>query len=259
MQIQTSKMFTHAIVRKPGDNFARGITTSNLGPPHYESMMKQHEDYIKTLRSLGLELIVLNPLPDYPDAYFVEDTAVVTPDVAIITNPGVEDRKGEEDTIERALATYRKTVRIYAPGTVDGGDVLMVGTHFFIGISERTNREGATQLGCIFEEYGYTWATVCVEAGLHLKSGVNYIGKNTLLITEQFAGREEFKGYDTIIVDKTEEYAANTLLINNSLITPNGFPNTIKKLESTGFDIIELDVSEVRKMDGGLTCMSLRF
>ena len=254
-----SEMFTHAIVRKPGDNFARGITTSNLGTPRYELMMKQHEDYIKTLRSLGLELIVLDALPDYPDAYFVEDTAVVTPDVAIITNPGNKDRQGEEDTIERALAVYRKTVRIHAPGTVDGGDVLMVGAHFFIGISERTNREGATQLGRILEEYGYTWATVCVEAGLHLKSSVNYIGKNTLLITEKFAGRDEFKGYDTIIVNKTEEYAANTLLINDSLITPKGFPNTIKKLESTGFDIIELDVSEVRKMDGGLTCMSLRF
>jgi len=259
MQIQMSEMFTHAIVRKPGDDFAHGITTSNLGPPHYELMMKQHEDYIKTLRSLGLELIVLDTLPDYPDAYFVEDTAVVTPDVAIITNPGVEDRKGEEDTIERALATYRKTVRIHAPGTVDGGDVLMVGAHFFIGISERTNNEGATQLGCILEEYGYTWTTILVEAGLHLKSSVNYIGKNRLLITERLAGRDEFKGYDRIIVDKTEEYAANTLLINNSLITPKGFPNTMKKLESRGFDIIELDVSEVRKMDGGLTCMSLRF
>ena len=253
------KMFTHAIVRKPGDDFARGITTSNLGPPHYELMMKQHEDYIQNLRSLGLQLIVLNPLPDYPDAYFVEDTAVVTPEVAIITNPGAEDRKGEEDTIEQALATYRKTVRIHDPGTVDGGDVLMLDSHFFIGISERTNREGATQLGCIFEEYGYTWATISVEAGLHLKSSVNYIGKNTFLTTEKFAGYDEFKKYDKIIVDKTEEYAANTLLINNSLIIPKGFPNTIKKLESTGLDIIELDVSEVRKMDGGLTCMSLRF
>jgi len=252
-------MFTHAIVRKPGDDFARGITTSNLGTPRYELIMKQHGAYIKALSSLGLELIVLEPLPNYPDAYFVEDTAVVTPDVAIITNPGVEDRKGEENTIERALATYRKTVRIHAPGTVDGGDVLQVDSHFFIGISERTNREGATQLGCIFEEYGYTWETVYIEAGLHLKSSVNYIGKNTLLITEKFADRDEFKGYDTIIVNKTEEYAANTLLINNSLITPKGFPNTVKKLEATGLGIIELDVSEVRKMDGGLTCMSLRF
>jgi len=252
-------MFTHAIVRKPGDDFARGITTSNLGTPRYELIMKQHEAYIETLSSIGLELIVLEPLPNYPDAYFVEDAAVVTPDVAIITNPGNKDRQGEEDTIERALAAYRKTIRIHPPGTVDGGDVLQVDSHFFIGISERTNRDGAKQLGCIFEEYGYTWETIYVEVGLHLKSSVNYIGKNTLLITEKFAGCDEFKGYDTIIVNKTEEYAANTLLINNNLIAPKGFPNTIKKLETTGLGIIELDVSEARKMDGGLTCMSLRF
>jgi len=257
--MQMSKMFTHAIVRRPGDDFARGSTTSNLGIPRYELIIKQHEAYIKALSAFGLELIVLEPLSNYPDAYFVEDTAVVTPDMAIITNPGNKDRQGEEDTIERALAAYRKTVRIHPPGTVDGGDVLQVDSHFFVGISERTNREGATQLGYIFEEYGYTWTTVCVEAGLHLKSSVNHIGKNTLLITEQFACRDEFKGYDTIIVNKTEEYAANTLLINNSLITPKGFPNTMKKLEATGLRIIELDVSEVRKMDGGLTCMSLRF
>jgi dimethylargininase len=254
-----SKMFTYAIVRKPGDDFAHGSTTSNLGTPRYELIMKQHGAYIKALSSLGLELIVLEPLPNYPDAYFVEDTAVVTPDVAIITNPGNKDRQGEEDTIERALAAYRKTVRIKAPGTVDGGDVLQVDSHFFIGISERTNREGAKQLGCIFEEYRYTWATIYVEAGLHLKSSVNYIGKNTLLITEKFAHYNKFKDYHSIIVDKTEEYAANTLLINNSLITPKGFPNIIKKLEAMGLNIIELDVSEARKMDGGLTCMSLRF
>jgi len=254
-----SKMFTHAIVRKPGDDFARGSTTSNLGIPQYDLIMKQHEAYIKALSALGLKLIVLEPLSNYPDAYFVEDTAVVTPDVAIITNPGNKDRQGEEDTIQRALSPYRTTVRIHPPGTVDGGDVLQVDLHFFIGISERTNRDGATQLGCIFEEYGFTWSTIPVEVGLHLKSSVNYIGKNTLLITEKFAHHKKFKDYHAIIVDTAEEYAANTLLINNSLITPKGFPNTKKKLEATGLGIIELDVSEARKMDGGLTCMSLRF
>lgn len=252
-------MFTHAIVRKPGDNFAHGITTAHLGIPRYDVMMKQHNEYIKILRSLGLNLIVLNPLPDYSDAYFVEDTAVVTPNVAVITNPGVKERRGEVDTIEQALAAFRKTIRIHAPGTLDGGDVLMVGSRFFIGISERTNRKGAEQLGSILNKYGYTWTTVNVEAGLHLKSSVNCIGHHTLLITERFADHKEFKNYDTIIVDKAEEYAANTLLINNSLITPKGFPFTRKKLGTMAHAIIELDISEARKMDGGLTCMSLRF
>ena len=252
-------MFTHAITRRPGEDFAQGLTTSDLGPPSYGLMVKQHEAYVRTLKALGLETIVLDALPGYPDATFVEDTAVVTPDVAIITNPGAEARRGEEDAIEPILASYRKTVRIQAPGTVDGGDVLMVGTHFFIGISDRTNDEGAEQLGRILEEYGNTWTAVPVAAGLHLKSSVNHVGKRTLLVTEEFADLDELTGYGRIVLDKAEEYAGNMLLIHDCLITPKGFPDTRKKLEAMGLEIIELDVSEARKMDGGLTCMSLRF
>lgn len=252
-------MFTHAITRKPGKNFAQGITTSDLETPSYELIVKQHGAYIQALKSLGLEVIVLDPEPDYPDAYFVEDTAVVTPDVAVITNPGAEDRKGEEDTIEPLLSKHRKTIYVKPPGTLDGGDVLMVDTHFFIGISKRSNWEGAEQLGRILEKYGNSWAAVPVNSGLHLKSCVNFVGNNTLLITEDFAGLNEFKGFDKIILNKEEEPAANTLLINDCLIIPKGFPDTRKKIETLGLDIIELDVSEARKMDGGLTCMSIRF
>ena len=252
-------MFTHAITRKPGRNFAQGITTSDLETPSYELIVKQHGAYIQTLKSLGLEVIVLDPEPDYPDAYFVEDTAVVTPDVAVVTNPGAEARKGEEDTIEPLLSEHRKTVCIQPPGTLDGGDVLMVDTHFFIGISKRSNWEGAEQLGRILEKYGNSWAAIPVHSGLHLKSCVNFVGNNTLLITEDFAYLNEFKEYDKIILNKEEEFAANTLLLNDCLIIPKGFPDTRKKLETLGLDIIELDVSEARKMDGGLTCMSIRF
>ncbi len=252
-------MFKHAIARKPGKNFAQGLTTGSLGAPHYELIMTQHEAYIQTLRSLGLEVIVLEPGSDHPDAYFVEDTAVVTPDVAVITNPGAMSRKGEEDTIEPVLARYRKTVRIQPPGTVDGGDVLMKGTHFFIGISERTNKEGAGQLGSVLEEYGNTWTTIQVGEGLHLKSSINYVGRNTMLVTGEFADIDEIRSYDKIIAEKGEEYASNTLLVNDTLIMPKGFPGVRKKLDTLGLEIIELDVSEVHKMDGGLTCMSLRF
>jgi dimethylargininase len=252
-------MFTHAITRKPGKNFAQGITTSDLETPNYKLMVKQHGAYIQALKSLGLEVIVLDPEPDFPDAYFVEDTAVVTPDVAVITNPGAEDRKGEEDTIEPLLSKHRKTICIQPPGTLDGGDVLMVDTHFFIGISERSNMEGAEQLGRILEKCGNSWAAVPVNSGLHLKSCVNFVGNNTLLITEDFADLNEFKGFDKIILNKEEESAANTLFINDCLIIPKGFPDTRKKLATLGLDIIELDVSEARKMDGGLTCMSIRF
>ena len=251
--------FRYAIARKPGENFAQGITTADLGPASFELMQKQHQTYIETLELLGLEVVVLDALPGYPDAHFVEDTALVTPLVAVITNPGAEARKGEANEIEPVLSMYRKTVHIAAPGTVDGGDVLMVGGHFFIGISERTNAEGANQLGHILEENGYTWSAVPVGMGLHLKSSVNYVGDSTLLIAEDFSALPAFKNYDKIVLDPEENYAGNSLLVNGVLLLPRGFPKTRKKLEALRQDIIELDVSEARKMDGGLTCMSLRF
>ena len=253
-------MFTHALSRKPGPNFAQGITTAvTQEPPNYEILVAQHAEYMAALKSIGLEVILLEALPDHPDAYFVEDTAVVAANVAVITNPGADTRKGEEETIAPVLAKYRKIEKIRPPGTVDGGDVLQVGNRFFIGVSERTNHEGAHQLGYILKDYGYTYATVAVGKGLHFKSSVNYVGKNTLLVTGDFAGNDQFKRYDTIIVDREESYAANTLFINDHLLVPRGYPGTRKKLEVLGFNLVELDTSEVRKMDGGLTCMSIRF
>jgi dimethylargininase len=251
--------FKTAITRKPGKSFAQGLTTSNFGAPAFDLVVKQHDAYIQTLKSIGLEVIVLEEQPDYPDAHFVEDTAVVTPDVAVIARPGAIPRQGEEDTIAPVLDRYRKTDRIAVPGALDGGDVLMVGSHFFIGISERTNKDGAGQLGKILEEHGNSWETIPVGAGLHLKSSINYLGNNTLIVTEEFAHKEALKGYDKIIVDVDEVYAANTLWINDHLLTPKGFPNTRKKLDALGLEIIELDMSEARKMDGGLTCLSIRF
>jgi dimethylargininase len=251
--------FIRAITRKPGKNAALGLTTSNLGAPCFELILKQHDAYVEALRSIGLDVIVLDSHPDYPDAHFVEDTAVVTPDIAVIANPGAHPRQGEQDSIAPVLAGYRKTKRILPPGTLDGGDVLMVETRFFIGISERTNQQGAEQLGRILEAYGNKWTPIPVEAGLHFKSSVNYVGRNTLLVTEDFSDLAAFSAYRKIIVDAAEAYAANTLWVNDYLLTPQGFPRTRNKLASLGLEIIELDVSEMRKMDGGLTCLSIRF
>ncbi|MFC1878856.1 arginine deiminase family protein [Chloroflexota bacterium] len=251
--------FTLAITRKPGPDFSEGITTATLGPPSYELILEQHQAYLNTLQTMGLEVIVLEALPGYPDAYFVEDTAVITPEIAVLTIPGAAARRGEAAAIEAAIRQQRQIAYIQAPGTVDGGDVLQVGSHFFIGISERTNQEGARQLGAILAQHGNTWTGVPLSAGLHLKSSVNYAGKDTLLITNDFAKMDLFKGYKKIVLDADEAYAANTLLINDHLLTPSGFPATRRKLDSLGLEIIEMDVSEVQKMDGGLTCMSLRF
>jgi len=252
-------MFTQAIARKPAKNFAQGLTTSDLGPPDFDRMRQQHRAYVATLESLGLAVRVLDALPDYPDAYFVEDVAIVTPEIGALTLPGAAARKGEVAHIESALAAHRPLARIEAPGTLDGGDVMQVARDFYVGLSERTNEAGAAQLGRILGTYGYTVTAVPLADGLHLKSSVNYLGQNTLLLTQSFAEMEVFSRYGQIVVDDDEAYAANTLWVRGRLLTPAGFPRTQAKLLAAGFDVVELDISEARKMDGGLSCMSLRF
>ena len=253
-------MFTHAITRRPAPNFASGLTTaSHAIPPDYALLLKQHRRYVETLSDLGLDIIELPELADFPDAYFVEDVAVITTEFAAITNPGAPSRRGEADHIVLDISRLRPCRRIADPGYLDGGDVLQVDKHFFIGISERTNMVGASQLGGWLQEFGYTWTPVPVAAGLHLKSSINYLGKNTLLLTEEFASMKLFSNYERILLPAEETYAANTLAVNNHLITPKGFPQTRARIDALGLPVIALDVSEVAKMDGGLTCLSLRF
>jgi len=251
--------FRNAIVRNPGKNFAEGITTSELGAPDYGLMLKQHRAYADMLRGLGLVVTVLEAEPHYPDAYFVEDVAVILPEVAIVTRAGAEARRGEVEIIVAHLPDDRPAARIEAPGTLDGGDVLAVGRRLFVGVSSRTNREGAEQLGRIAAAHGWEWTPVPVRAGLHLKSSVSAVGPDVLLVSEDFAGRPEFDGFERIVVDPAEAYACNTLWINETLITPQGFPDTRRRLEGLGMPVVALDVSEAHKMDGGLTCMSLRY
>ena len=258
-RFQMSEPFTYAITRLPAKTFDRGITTANLGVPSHERVLKQHRVYTDALKSIGLTVIELNPLSDYPDAHFVEDTAVVTAEVAIITHPGATSRQGEEESIAGVLKPYRRIERIQAPATLDGGDVLMIGNHFLIGISGRTNQQGADQLGRILADHGKTHTAVAVGAGLHLKSSINAVGPNTVITTPDFEKHEALKRYDKITTDLNESYAANTLWVNDHLLVPEGFPNTRAKLKALGLPIIELDVSEMRKMDGGLTCLSIRF
>jgi dimethylargininase len=251
-------LYSQAITRKPCKNFGAGITSSNLGKPDYSLMLQQHHTYVDTLNNLGLQVTELEALDDYPDAHFVEDTAVVVPEIAIIARPGAKSRRGEEITIEDVLAKYKNIEKIKAPGTVDGGDVLITGKKVYIGISERTNQEGANQLSEILIKFGYDSTYISVNKGLHLKSDVNYIGKNTVLMKDIF-DTQDFKSYNKIIVKPEESYAANSLLVNNKLIIPKGFAETKLRLLEAEFDVIELDMSESQKMDGGLTCFSLRF
>lgn len=251
--------FTHAIVRRPGREMAAGITTAALGPPDYPRALEQFDAYVTALKDCGLALTVLEPLDGHPDAHFVEDTAVVTPDIAVIAHPGAEPRRGETPSVAAALKSFRSTFSIQPPGTLDGGDVLMMGNHFLIGLSDRTNPEGARQLGHRATQFGYTWTAIDVAAGLHFKSSVNAAGADTLLTTPDFAEHPALADYRRIVISADEAYAANTLLVNGRLIMPAGFLDTRAKLQALGLPITELDTSEFRKMDGGLTCLSLRF
>ena len=250
-------MYTKAIVRRPGRNFAEGITTANLGKPDFEKALEQHSAYCNALIKCRLELIVLEADEKYPDGCFVEDTAIVTREMAVITRPGAASRMGEEVEISRVLSEFKKIETIELPGTLDGGDVLRADDHFFIGISGRTNREGARQLIEVLAKYGYSASETEVESGLHLKSGIAYLGKGNFISVEGFS--KMVKASNIIIPDHEENYSANCLLVNDFLLIPKGFPKSKKKIIDLGYNIIELDMSEFRKMDGGLTCLSLLF
>ena len=251
--------FNQAITRRPGQEMGRGITTSSLGPPDHARALAQFDAYVAALETCGMTVTVLDPLEGYPDAHFVEDTAVVTPEVAVITRPGAEARRGEVDTIAAALQPLRKTERIQPPGTLDGGDVLIIDRRVLIGLSQRTNRHGAEQLGAILARYAYTWTPVPVAAGLHFKSSVNAVRSDTLVVTPELADHPALADWRRLVIAGADAYAANTLLVNDHLLMPTGFPAVHGMLAQLGMPILELDTSEFRKMDGGLTCLSLRF
>jgi dimethylargininase len=251
--------FTTAIVRRPCREFGDGLTTVDLGRPDYAMMYQQHQAYVDTIQQIGLQVIDLDPLKDFPDAHFVEDVAVVTPELAVITRPGAPSRQGETAEMMPTIKGFRPLACIEPPGSLEGGDVLLVERHFYIGLSDRTNEMGAEQLGRFMEPYGYTWSTVKVGEGLHLKSSVNYVGDRTLVVTADFADNPQFNAFKKIVLDPDEIYAANSLLVNDTLLMPKGFSKVKAQFAVFGREIIELDMSESQKMDGGLTCLSLRF
>jgi len=248
---------THAIARRPAANAGEGLTTAGLGAPDIERMLAQHRDYVRILESLDLQVTLLDAHEDFPDGCFVEDTAVVTPTVAVITRPGAPSRRGEETTIEPHLSKHRPTARIVAPGSVDGGDILVMGDRVLIGISARTNDEGARQLMDILGSKGMRCITLHVGDGLHLKSSVNALGDDQLLMTQELSECAELGGFERILIPADESYAGNSLWVNGRVIVPAGFPATRKLIDGLDIETIETPVSEFRKMDGGLTCLSI--
>ncbi len=254
--------FTRALVRMPGGNFAEGLTSAGEGAPNLERALHQHACYCEALRECGLEVTQLPADERFPDGTFVEDTAIVTERVVVATRPGAAARFGEVAAIEPALKSIGRDLRhIEAPGTVDGGDVCDVDGHFFIGVSARTNEAGAHQLAGILERHGYTSSLVDIRASdalLHLKSGMAYLGERRLAIGAAVPQVTELAGYERIAVPSKEAYAANCVRVNARVLVAAGYPEFARMLRACGYLPLELEMSEFKKMDGGLSCLSLR-
>lgn len=255
--------FTNAIVRVPGENFAEGLTSAGLGKPELRRALEQHAAYCSALEKCGVKVFKLPADLSYPDSPFVEDVAVVVPSCAILTRPGAKSRQGEVASMKPVLEKFFPAVHeISEPGTLDGGDICQAGKHFFIGISRRTNEVGGKQLADFLAAERYTSTLVDIrDSGeiLHLKSGIAHLGDKTLVVSEEMADREEFRGYELIRVAKREAYAANCVRVNDHVLIPAGFGGVETSLKQRGYAVLPLEVSEFQKMDGGLSCLSLRF
>ena len=253
-------MFNQAIVRRPGKSLVNGITTAGLGQPDYQLALKQHDAYIEALEACGLGVTVMEAEEDYPDGMFVEDVALVMPGLAVVTRPGADSRRGETVSMETQLKQFFDQIEIIeAPGTVDAGDIMMVGKHFYVGLSERTDAAGAEQMIGHLRKHGYDGSTVTISEGLHFKSSVSYLENNNIVVTGELVEKSELAKFNPIIIRTDNAYSANSVWINSHVLVPSAFPETSQSIAAQGYDVIELDVSEFRKLDGGLSCLSLRF
>ena len=218
---------------------------------------QQHRLYVELLASLGCTIEWLPAAPESPDAVFVEDTAVVVDEVAVVARPGAASRRGETEAVAAALARRRPLARIEAPGTLDGGDVLRVGKRVFVGRSARSDASGRDQLRAILEPYGYTVEAVTVTGCLHLKSAATEVADGTLLLHPGWLDAAPFAGLDLVPVDPAEPFAANALRLGATVVHPAAFPRTRRRLESHGIEVRPVAADELAKAEGGVTCCSI--
>lgn len=221
--------------------------------------IEQHLGYEKCLERLGVRVTRLPAEPDMPDSVFVEDTAIVLDKLAVITWPGATSRQAERESVAAALSEFRPLKFIRPPATIEGGDVMRVDRTLYTGLSARTNREGISQLREIVEPHNYRVETVETVGCLHLKTGCVYLGNQTILANRNWINVQPLAGFDLIDVPEDEPWAANTLTIGDTVLTPSGFPKTRELIEERGFKTLMIDISELRKAEAGLTCLSLIF
>lgn len=219
----------------------------------------QHTAYEHLLAKLGISVHSLAAEPDLPDSMFVEDPAIVLDEMAVILPLGTKSRQPEAESLAKALAPYRKLAHITAPGAIEGGDVLRIDRTLYVGQTTRTNSEGIRQLAAILAPHNYKVVPVPVTGCLHLKSAVTYLGRNTLLANRNWFENSPLANFEWIEVDPSEPHAANALAIADTVIFPASFPKTRSRIESAGFHVTPIDISELQKAESGLTCSSLIF
>jgi dimethylargininase len=220
---------------------------------------RQHRQYRDVLAMAGCRVVELAVEPDLPDSVFVEDTAIVLDEIAVMTRPGALSRRPESESIAAALVDYRPLLHIEAPGQLDGGDVLRIGRSLYVGQSSRSNAEGIAQLRKLVAEHGHEVHAVPIRECLHLKSAVTALDDETVLLQPAWLDRTAFDGFRILEVDPQEAHAANVLRIGDQLVMPDCFPRTLHRIESAGFKPHLVDVSELQKAEGAVTCCSIVF
>ena len=226
-------------------------------PIDLDKATAQHQAYEQALTGLGCTIVSLPADPTLPDSVFVEDVAIVLDEIAVVTRPGAESRRAETGTIAPVLSRYRRVSFIAPPGTLDGGDVLRVGRRVFVGMSRRSNESGIEQLGAVLWAYGYTVTGVPVRGCLHLKSAISEVAPSTLLINPAWVDAGVFGAMRLIEIDPAEPYTGNGLLVGGALVYPSSFPGTAQRLEKQDIRVVPVDISELQKAEGAVTCCSL--
>lgn len=228
-------------------------------PIDLQIAVAQHHAYEDLLAKLGARVVSLPAEPDLPDSMFVEDPAIVLDELAVIFPLGTESRRPEAVSLAQAISKFRKLEHVTLPGTIEGGDILRIGRKLFVGVTKRSNAEGIRQLATILVPYHYEVIAVPVTGCLHLKSAVTYLGRDTLLANRNWFDPSTFADYHWIDVDPAEPHAANALALADTIIFPQSFPRTRARIESAGFHVTPLDISELQKAESGLTCSCLLF
>ncbi len=258
---KSSYHFTRAICRLPANSLIDGLRAVDFGRPDYEMFMSDHENYVAALRSTGANVTVLDALEEFPDSVFVENAALCLPKGAVIMKPGAPSRLGEAEAIKPVIsAVYSEVAQISGAGFVEGGDILTTESEILVGCSARTDRAGVEELSSIVSNWGYTVREVNTPEGiLHFKTDCSLLDENTILTTKRLLMSGCFDGYNTIQVADGEEACANSIRFNQYVIMPSGFPKTKQILSDSGYNIKTIGNCEAAKLDGGMSCLSLRF